>query len=98
MDVSENITRVSEELIDLIKELSFTVKRDFNSQEQKEWLKTLLGFKENFETYNEVILGPDSITSSMSNIVNNLSELSDEDRNKFITKEQFDQLKSFVSS
>ncbi len=90
MDVSESITHVSEELIDLIKELSFAVKRDFNSQEQKEWLKTLLGFKENFETYSEVIL-PElpSVTSLTSNIVNNFSEPSNEDLNKFIAKEQF---------
>lgn len=92
MDITEEINKRSEELINLIRTLSSTVNDNFPKIQQQAWLNTLLGYKEDLICYKEVISPSEKVENyrstviGSSNIINCLNELSNEDRNKFLVE------------
>src|ERR1700690_3897080 len=92
-----DITKLSQDITITINTLSLEVINKLDIQQQKVWLDTLIGFREELSSYEECmepipipIPSTENIASSLKVITDLLNNLSEEDRAKFVTKEQMD--------
>ena len=86
--MNDQIDTVTNQIIKSLQSISSIVKTECNSQQQEAWLNALLGFKEELEPYIESTLRFPSIEDSMKQIINNLNNMTEDERRIFVSDEQ----------